>query len=251
MNNNIFSQDNVVRFFGQFDINCPKDEVSLNEWITKNRDRLACLANRNIFWIHKDQYGKQRIKFLGYIYRADSAANPQDKNWVHVQFMWYEMPLSVYKQADPVDRAEWECEIKQLYSDHTENNALMILVKEYAPQFILEEELNDKTPEGVYVVHPSVKEEALFINEKVFGDDDEHQYDVVCYDGYAIATAKGEGIPGKLEVTYPLLEDVLSNEEQSEYVLNYRGLFDLKPRDIHYGDIMFALGKIVRYTAIK
>ena len=249
MNNNIFSQDNVVRFFSQFDINCPKDEASLKEWISKNRGRLTCLADRNIFWIHKDQDGKQRIKLLGYIYRADSTANPQDKNWVHVQFMWYEMPLANYLEADFEDRSEWECEIKQLYSDHTEDNALMILVKEYAPQFILEEELNDKTPEGVYVVHPSIKEKALFINEKVFGDDDEHQYEVVCYDGYAIATAKEDRLPKRLELTYPLMKDILADEEKSSEVLAYRGLFDLKPHDIHYGDIMLAFGKIVAYTS--
>ena len=251
MPNNFFTQDNVVRFLNQFDIFSPKDDESLGEWITKNREKLAKLANKNVFRIYKDENGVQRIKILGYIYCSDNTSQHQAKNWVRVQFMWFEMPLAVYKRTDPVDRAEWEYEIKQLYSDHTEKDALELLVREYAPIFIAEDELNDDTPEGVYVLEPYVAEEALFFNEDVFGDEKEHAYDVVCYDGYAIATAKGEGVPVKLEVTYPLLEDVLSNEEQSEYVLNYRGLFDLKPRDIHYGDIMFALGKIIRYTAIN
>jgi hypothetical protein len=41
-----------------------------------------------------------------------------------------------------------------------------------------------------------------------------------------------------------LHEEVLANEEMCNEVLEYRGLADLTKKDIHYGDIMLAYGKV-------
>lgn len=72
-------------------------------------------------------------------------------------------------------------------------------------------------------------------------------YDVECKDGEAIATicddCLGEA-PRKVRLQYPTLDEVLADPEKSEYVLKYRGLHDLTPSDIHYGDIMLAFGDV-------
>ena len=92
-----------------------------------------------------------------------------------------------------------------------------------------------------------LKEEVYFCDEEVFGDKEEHSYDVKCYDGYAIGTpSKGETSSiTQLRLVYPKRQSILGSEEESKYVLRYCGLYDLKPQDIHYGDIMTALGEVV------
>lgn len=91
-----------------------------------------------------------------------------------------------------------------------------------------------------------IEEDILFVDEALFGDSNEHSYDVVCYDGYGIAKKNGDaGYPMELMLAYPTLAEVLADEEKSSYVLRYRGLWDLKPSDITYGDIMIAYGDIV------
>lgn len=87
--------------------------------------------------------------------------------------------------------------------------------------------------------------EVTIFDEELFGDDSEHYYSMECYDGYAIGkTTDDDGMPPVIKMTYPKRDEVLADEKLSKYVLQYRGLCDLAPEDIHYGDIMMALGEI-------
>lgn len=84
-------------------------------------------------------------------------------------------------------------------------------------------------------------------DEDFFGDSQEHTYNIQCFDGHATAYKADEDdeiAPNVVEMTYPTLAEVLADEEKAEEVLEYRGLWDLKPSDIHYGDIMMCYGKI-------
>ena len=91
-------------------------------------------------------------------------------------------------------------------------------------------------------------EEVYFNDKKIFGDNEEHYYDVECYDGYAIATKRNDydddKAPAKLKVTYPKREEVIKNKKLAAEVLDYRGLDDLTAKDITFGDIMIYLGKL-------
>lgn len=93
-----------------------------------------------------------------------------------------------------------------------------------------------------------LEEEILFTNKKIFGDELEHAYNVKCFDGYAIGTvvdSEETNIPKTIRLLYPLRSDILSNENKAKYVLQYRGLHDLSPKDITYGDIMVCYGTII------
>lgn len=85
--------------------------------------------------------------------------------------------------------------------------------------------------------------DVCFCNEKIFGDDEEHQYDVDCADGVAVATAKNESDPTTLLLSYPKMDEVIATEDMVDEIRDYRGFnYDEK---IHYGDIMMFCGKIV------
>ena len=92
-----------------------------------------------------------------------------------------------------------------------------------------------------------LKEEVYFCDEEVFGDKEEHSYDVKCYDGFAIGTpSEGDTSSiSQLRLKYPKRQTILESDADWKYVLEYCGLFDLKPKDINYGDIMTALGEVV------
>ena len=76
---------------------------------------------------------------------------------------------------------------------------------------------------------------------------DDAIYDLECYDGYATGEriCDTENAPKNVRLEYPTLEEVLADEQKASYVLEYRGLYDLTPSDIHYGDIMMAYGEVV------
>ena len=97
-----------------------------------------------------------------------------------------------------------------------------------------------------------LEEEIFFTDKKIFKDDYEHPYNVKCFDGYGIGTAveceDNISAPKTIRILYPLRGDIISNDKKAEYVLTYRGLYDLSPKDITYGDIMIAYGTI---TPIK
>jgi hypothetical protein len=87
------------------------------------------------------------------------------------------------------------------------------------------------------------------VDKKFFGDNEVHIYNIKCFDGHATAYKDDEDdeiAPNVVELVYPTLAEVLANNKKAEKVLEYRGLWDLKPSDIHYGDIMMCYGKITK-----
>ena len=92
-----------------------------------------------------------------------------------------------------------------------------------------------------------IEEEVLFTDEKFFGDGEEHVYDCVCYNGHAackLADDEDKNAPKKIIVKYPKRRELTN--EQKDYILEYRGLYDLTHKDINYGDILMAYGEIIR-----
>lgn len=90
-----------------------------------------------------------------------------------------------------------------------------------------------------------IEEGILFVDKKIFGDEDEHEYKCKCMDGIAYGTKSDEediNSPLSIIIEYPTLSE-LSNKEK-DHILEYRGLYDLNHNDITYGDVMVALGKI-------
>lgn len=73
-------------------------------------------------------------------------------------------------------------------------------------------------------------------------------YNLKCYDGYAIGerTCDNEKAPKSIRMEYPKLEEVLASTKKTERILDYRCLYDLEAKDIHYGDIMITFGKVVK-----
>jgi hypothetical protein len=92
-------------------------------------------------------------------------------------------------------------------------------------------------------------EEAIeFVDDNIFGNDMEHTYDCECKDCVAIGTLSDPSdtsAPKKIKIEYPSLEEILEDEDACDYILQYRGLYDLTASDINYGDIMMAYGDIV------
>ena len=92
-----------------------------------------------------------------------------------------------------------------------------------------------------------VEEAMLLTDKKIFGDNEEHEYDVYCQDGRAIAIpAIGELLerpksPRLLELTYPKKDEL--TQEQKKKCLEYRGLY-VDASMCHVGDICMSLGKI-------
>ena len=92
------------------------------------------------------------------------------------------------------------------------------------------------------------EEGMLFTNKKIFGDNEEHEYDVFCRDGHAIAIpAVGELItnpqaPRLLELTYPKRDEL--TKEQKVKCLEYRGIYDQPASMCNVGDICMSLGKL-------
>lgn len=94
----------------------------------------------------------------------------------------------------------------------------------------------------------TIFEESIeFVDEVMFGDNQVHCYDCDCEDGIAIGTlCDGEesNVAKRIRITYPKLAEILKDEDACKHILEYRGLYDLKPSDITYGDIMITYGEI-------
>lgn len=80
--------------------------------------------------------------------------------------------------------------------------------------------------------------------------EDTYLYDLKCSDGEAIGTLCPFDLfdpdaPRVIKMEYPKLADVLADEDMCEEILEYRGLHDLSPSDIHYGDVMMVFGEVV------
>ena len=89
-----------------------------------------------------------------------------------------------------------------------------------------------------------IREEGVFvtINNK------EYEYDMTCYDGYAYGVLREDTdeVPNIIKMEYPTLNDVIYDKGGvADYILTYRGLYNLSVDDIHYGDVMMCLGEVV------
>lgn len=106
--------------------------------------------------------------------------------------------------------------------------------------FALSKQLNNKAMEN----KDFIIEEEVLVNIWQYED---APYRMECYDGYAIGTLLDEEYqcPNTIRMEYPKLEDVLKDLDLCHRILKYRGLYDLAPIDIHFGDIMMYLGEIV------
>lgn len=94
-----------------------------------------------------------------------------------------------------------------------------------------------------------IEPEVFFTDKEIFGDTAEHPYEVKCYNGHAVATLTDDAsasAPKTLRLEYPKRRDVLKDNDLCDYILEYRGLYDLTKKDIHYGDIMMCCGKIIK-----
>ena len=97
-----------------------------------------------------------------------------------------------------------------------------------------------------------VEEEGLLIT--INGIEEEIEYDFKCCDTFAIGEISENNdkeilriAPKKVKLAYPSIEEVMADEEMCDYILTYRGLYDLKKEDIHFGDIAIAYGEVSIY----
>lgn len=89
----------------------------------------------------------------------------------------------------------------------------------------------------------------LFVDRNIFGDELEHEYDCLCNDGFAVGIRvydDDKEAPVSVIVKYPTLSSL--TDEQKDYVLKYRGLYEWTRDDITCGDVMLAYGKINSFT---
>lgn len=91
-----------------------------------------------------------------------------------------------------------------------------------------------------------IEEGILFTDKKFFKDNKEHEYTCHCRNGqalcYLIDDEGEDNAPKKMVVKYPKMKDL--TDRQKDYILKYRGLYDLTRKDIHYGDVCVIYGKI-------
>ena len=89
-----------------------------------------------------------------------------------------------------------------------------------------------------------IREEGVLVNI----NNKEYEYDMTCYDGYAYGVLREDTdeVPNIIKMEYPTLNDVIYDKGGiADYILTYRGLYNLSVDDIHYGDVMMCLGEIV------
>jgi hypothetical protein len=101
---------------------------------------------------------------------------------------------------------------------------------------------------------PIIEDGILLTNKKAFGDNKEHEYNLVCHDGIAIGTKSSdepEKLPQTIILIYPLWDTVVSDRVKSREVLEYRGLDELSPNEITFGDIMVKYGVIATMEEVR
>ena len=106
------------------------------------------------------------------------------------------------------------------------------------------------TPEEhiLSIFRPEIEERDIMLtNKKAFGDDKEHEYHFVCYDGIAYGTAEGWHDPAKNKVilSYPTIGQLSQYPAKQNAIRKYCGL----PNDekITYGDIAMKYGKMGKW----
>lgn len=106
----------------------------------------------------------------------------------------------------------------------------------------------EHTIRGIKEVMPTIKDEMLFTNRRVFGNNEEHEYSVECQDGFAVARPTETELknnpkaPLRLELTYPKLNEL--GERAKQNCLDYRGLYDQPTSSCNYADVCMRYGKI-------
>lgn len=101
---------------------------------------------------------------------------------------------------------------------------------------------------------PDIEYGIRLTDKKVFGDNEEHWYDIICHDGIAIGTKsidEPEKLPTTVILIYPLRDTILTDRVKSREVLEYRGLDELSPNEITFGDIMVKYGVIATMEEVR
>jgi hypothetical protein len=111
------------------------------------RKELKQIDSLNIYRLYWEN-GVHTIKVLGYIYYSDHYGD--NKDYRHVEFCWYDMPVAEYLSADEDERNIWESEVKQYIGDCTAEEAYEIL-KSYNATFLDVDSITDETPDGTYI----------------------------------------------------------------------------------------------------
>lgn len=111
------------------------------------KQELAKANGVNIYCLYWEE-GIHIIKILGYVYYSDHYPNNED--YRHVEFCWYEIPVDEYLAGGVDAWDDWECEHKQLIKDCTEEEAYEIL-KSYNASVLGVYDITDETPDGVYI----------------------------------------------------------------------------------------------------
>lgn len=98
----------------------------------------------SLYW----ENGVHTIKILGYVYFSDNYADKKD--YRHVEFCWYDMPVSEYLAGGVDMWDEWESEVKQYIGEYTAEEAYEIL-KSYNASILNVYDITDTTPDGTYI----------------------------------------------------------------------------------------------------
>lgn len=98
------------------------------------------------------------------------------------------------------------------------------------------------------MVNKIIEDEMLLTDKKMFGDEKEHEYDVLCGNGYAFGTPteseleENPNAPKRVILSYPTLESM--SKEDKRKCLDYRGLYDEPVSKCNYADVCMSLGFI-------
>lgn len=87
----------------------------------------------------------------------------------------------------------------------------------------------------------------LLVDKKAFGDEEEHEYHCICYDGVAYGKAEGWHDPNKENVilSYPTVGTLSQYPAKMEAIREFMGLNESDK--IFYGDIAIKYGKIGKW----
>ena len=88
-------------------------------------------------------------------------------------------------------------------------------------------------------------DEMLFTNKRIFHDKEEHSYEVISFDSFAIAHRNDDedtSAPEYLVLHYHKMEDI--DKDLKEEILRYRFYYDWYRYKLTYDDICIYLGKL-------
>ncbi len=116
---------------------------------------------KTIIGVETDSYtGEKMIHLYGYGYYAETA-DDNGKDFRFVEYTWFIMPLKEVKEMGFAKcESECGCEYKQYIADCTEeemNHYYETYDNGKMPKFISEDQINELTPDGVYIIDSYVK----------------------------------------------------------------------------------------------